>query len=425
MKKLFTFIALAFSAMSMQAQQTISFASLQTSDVTLDDQTVWEWGTASGKDALSYTGDNTVSRTVTIKGIKFETKRNAANNFYRLYDDGFYANGTSVNIIVSGLKKDQEVTFVIEGQHTTTATTISAVSGCTADEGNPESTISGDGGKSFKFIASGSEMQIKNGGSRFLLKSIEIGEEPASGDDPIEEVTETTTWTISGVEVDVALCAENVVNWQDKGLFLRSNNATGSHSVKSNAQTGSGTFTNGTAWTAEMSFYCPGAGISANGVTGKKANSAAASGNDRCVAINVAADGALYVAIKSASYDESKADRLLYIWSSDGEMVASKKLSETIVPGKDEMEQDIFVCQWVELSCNVESGKSYFIGGSNANYIGTILFVKGGTTAVEAVKASVPQNDGKVYNIQGQYVGTSLENQPAGLYIVNGKKIQK
>lgn len=129
--------------------------------------------------------------------------------------------------------------------------------------------------------------------------------------------------------------------------------------------------------------------------------------------------------ISFASYDESKADRLLYIWSSDGEMVASKKLSETVVPGKDEMEQDIYVCQWVELSCNVESGKSYFIGGSNANYIGTVLFVKGGTTAVEAVKASVPQANGRVYNIQGQYVGTSLENQPAGLYIVNGKKIKK
>ena len=424
MKKLFTFIALAFSAMSMQAQQTISFAGLQTSDVTLDDQTVWEWGTASGKDALSYTGDNTVSRTVTIKGIKFETKRNAANNFYRLYDDGLYANGTNVNIIVSGLKKNQEVTFVIEGQHATTETTISAVSGCTADAGNPESTISGDGGQSFKFVATGSEMQIKNGGSRFLLKTIEIGSEPA-GDGPIEEVTETTTWTISDVEAGVALCTENVVNWQDKGLFLRSNNASGSHSVKSSAETGSGTFTNGTAWTADMSFNCPGAGISANGVTDKKANSAAASGNDRCVAFNAAADGALFVAIKSASYDESKADRLLYIWSSDGEMVASKKLSETVVPGKDEMEQDIFVCQWVELSCDVKSGKSYFIGGSNANHIGTILFVKGGTTSVEAVKASVPQNDGKVYNIQGQYVGTSLDNQPAGLYIVNGKKIQK
>ena len=195
MKKIFTFIALAFSAMSMQAQQTISFASLTTNDVTLDDQTVWEWGTASNKDALSYTGDNTVSHSITVKGIKFETKRNAASNFYRLYDGGLYANGTSVNIIVSGLKKNQEVTFVIEGQHATTATTISAVSGCTADEGNPESTISGDGGKSFKFIATGSEMQIKNGGSRFLLKSIDIGEEPA-GDDPIEEVTETTTWTI-------------------------------------------------------------------------------------------------------------------------------------------------------------------------------------------------------------------------------------
>lgn len=31
--------------------------------------------------------------------------------------------------------------------------------------------------------------------------------------------------------------------------------------------------------------------------------------------------------------------------------------------------------------------------------------------------------DGKVYNIQGRYLGTSLEGLDKGVYIVNGKKV--
>ncbi len=421
MKKFFTLIAMALTTMSVNAQQTISFAGLTTDDVTLDDASVWSWGTASGKDALSYTGDNSTSHSITVKGIPFETKRKATDNLYRLYDDGLCCYATQHNITVSGLKKDQEVIFNITGQHATTATVIEAVSGCTADANNPTDAILDNGSKAFKFVATGSTMTVKNTGARFLLETIEIGKEPES-DGPIEEVSETTTWTLSGVEAGVALCTENVVNWQDKGLFLRSNNASGSHSVKSSAETGSGTFSNGTAWNAEMSFNCPGASLSASGTADRAANGAAAGGNDRCVAFKAAVDGAVYVAIKSSSYDESKAERLLYIWSSDGEMVASKKLSETVTLEKDELDQDVYVCHWVELNCNIESGKSYFIGGSNANFIGTILFVKGGSTSIDAVKSAQQVSNGKVYNMQGQYMGTSLENLPEGQYIMNGKK---
>ena len=33
------------------------------------------------------------------------------------------------------------------------------------------------------------------------------------------------------------------------------------------------------------------------------------------------------------------------------------------------------------------------------------------------------QNDRRVYNLSGQYMGDSLNALPAGLYIVNGKKV--
>ena len=34
-------------------------------------------------------------------------------------------------------------------------------------------------------------------------------------------------------------------------------------------------------------------------------------------------------------------------------------------------------------------------------------------------------SDGRIYNLNGQFVGTSFENQPQGIYIINGNKVIK
>lgn len=420
MKKFFTLMAVTVMALTMNAE-TISFAALTQEDVTIGNPSLWTWGTSNSMPSLSYIGDNSEMQYITIKGIKFGTKRGESNHYYRLYEAGLYANGTNTNIIVSGLKNGQEVTFTLQGAHTSTATTISAVSGCSADASNPESAPAGGDFTAFKFIATGSEMTIKNGGSRFILSTIEIGEAPA-GSDAIEEVSATTTWTLTGAEDGAKLNTENVVNYQNSGLFLRSNNADGSHSVSAAAVEASGTFSNGYAWSATQAFQCPGAGLSESGVNGKAANSAPASGNDRCVAFKAAANGTVYVAMTTTSY---KTDRELYIWSSEGEKVASVASNDasvvTVNAGAGADGGDTYTYHYVELKAEVKSGVSYFIGGSNQVRVACIQFIKQGDpvpTTIQSMKYETVSN-GKWYNLQGQEVVAPTK----GIFIHNGKKL--
>ena len=48
------------------------------------------------------------------------------------------------------------------------------------------------------------------------------------------------------------------------------------------------------------------------------------------------------------------------------------------------------------------------------------------TSAIEALHNDIMLNtDNKVYNLNGQMVGTGIENMPKGIYIYKGKKIIK
>ena len=64
----------------------------------------------------------------------------------------------------------------------------------------------------------------------------------------------------------------------------------------------------------------------------------------------------------------------------------------------------------------------YNINGSTAGAALNLSF--GDATGISGVAADAEKNV-KVYNVNGQYVGTSLEALPKGLYIVGGKKVLK
>lgn len=64
----------------------------------------------------------------------------------------------------------------------------------------------------------------------------------------------------------------------------------------------------------------------------------------------------------------------------------------------------------------------YNINGSTAGAALNLSF--GDATGINGVVADAEKNV-KVYNVNGQYVGTSLEDLPKGLYIVGGKKVLK
>lgn len=64
----------------------------------------------------------------------------------------------------------------------------------------------------------------------------------------------------------------------------------------------------------------------------------------------------------------------------------------------------------------------YNINGSTAAAALNLSF--GDATGIDGIAADAEKNV-KVYNVNGQYVGTSLEALPKGLYIVGGKKVLK
>ena len=47
------------------------------------------------------------------------------------------------------------------------------------------------------------------------------------------------------------------------------------------------------------------------------------------------------------------------------------------------------------------------------------------TTSISQVEDIKKALQGKVYNLQGQYVGSSLQGLSKGVYIINGKKVKK
>lgn len=53
------------------------------------------------------------------------------------------------------------------------------------------------------------------------------------------------------------------------------------------------------------------------------------------------------------------------------------------------------------------------------------LDINGTVTGIDAINANIVVNGTKVYNLNGQFVGNSLQTLPHGVYVVNGRKVVK
>ena len=98
-----------------------------------------------------------------------------------------------------------------------------------------------------------------------------------------------------------------------------------------------------------------------------------------------------------------------------------KTLSE--VWGEDEEGYYNYKC--VEYVYQQASGVKSVLGNFDLQFINEPIPSQDEATAIEAVEKNDELNPafaGKVFNISGQVVGTSLENLPKGIYIYNGKK---
>lgn len=68
--------------------------------------------------------------------------------------------------------------------------------------------------------------------------------------------------------------------------------------------------------------------------------------------------------------------------------------------------------------------RAYFNVPSNASAAALNINIDGETTGINSIETEAAVN-GKVYNLNGQYVGNSLNGLKKGIYVVNGKKVIK
>lgn len=68
--------------------------------------------------------------------------------------------------------------------------------------------------------------------------------------------------------------------------------------------------------------------------------------------------------------------------------------------------------------------RAYFNVPSNASAAALNINIDGETTGINSIETEATVN-GKVYNLNGQYVGNSLNGLKKGIYVVNGKKVIK
>ena len=73
----------------------------------------------------------------------------------------------------------------------------------------------------------------------------------------------------------------------------------------------------------------------------------------------------------------------------------------------------------------IKNGKSYvFSGSANATYTGRFVIVKNGDDPSTSVDKIEEANKAKgIYTVTGQYMGNNLNALPAGVYVINGKKV--
>lgn len=68
--------------------------------------------------------------------------------------------------------------------------------------------------------------------------------------------------------------------------------------------------------------------------------------------------------------------------------------------------------------------RAYFMVPSGASAAAININIDGETTGINSIETEATVN-GKVYNLNGQYVGNSLNGLKKGIYVVNGKKVIK
>lgn len=121
------------------------------------------------------------------------------------------------------------------------------------------------------------------------------------------------------------------------------------------------------------------------------------------------------------------------VYSTQGESMRKLNISNSNVKMITES-RPVRYLSGVELSgCKVTSpqnaiyqeGYGYYLEGEETYYNGNLVIERDNAVGIENIKPEVPAARRGVYTIDGVKLDTSEENLPAGVYIINGKKVLK
>ncbi len=84
--------------------------------------------------------------------------------------------------------------------------------------------------------------------------------------------------------------------------------------------------------------------------------------------------------------------------------------------------------EWTDFSVDITgngSGKLTFTPTKRFFLDEVRVVAEGSSTGISTIKPANPASNNRIYTIQGQYVGTSIDTLPQGIYIIGGKKVIK
>lgn len=236
--------------------------------------------------------------------------------------------------------------------------------------------------------------------------------EGGSGEGGSESSGDVTTWTFNSLEAGVLTDAVTYQTLVDNLMFT--GGATTAFNVIALDEAASGTFSDGSAWSATKYVNLPSntsnwanafSSLRQAGADGDASNNTFR----RAIAYNATKKGTMYVAFGAASDDET-AKFEIYTSYNDGSANTYATANAPYAAGPVE----------VKLSSTTDNATFWIRGSKNGTRVYAVRFVPdGSTTAIDTVQRGTTVGDGCWYTLSGQAVSTPTK----GIYVRNGKKV--
>lgn len=206
MKKIFTLIAAAFVAVSVNAQASYDLKGITSDKITVDANGVISTCELDGVTvpSVNYVGEGSAVMEVKISDIPvaFQYKNSKTkDNILKFSADFVQADGKNVIMVIQGLKAGDVISFDAKAKGGTNAA-FTANDNCTADSNNPADVDKSEY-KTFKFtVAKDGNASIKETGGGYRVATINV---TSSGTDGINSVgaeqTNGKMFNLAGQEI--------------------------------------------------------------------------------------------------------------------------------------------------------------------------------------------------------------------------------